>query len=420
MHKKIGFLAIFALVISSQIGSGIFMLPISLAPYGIYSLTSWLISSAGAISLALVFALLCAKFPETGGPHAYVKHAFGPTAAFFTGWTYWVISWVSSTAVTVATIGYLSPLFHQNIRLFWEILLLVIIILVNLKGVTAAGRVELLLTIIKTAALLLIPAVVLFHFNKNNFMVSSEVASLTLSQILARSTLLTMWCFVGLESATAPAGSVNNPAKTIPRAIVLGTISVAVIYFINSLAIMGLINGNDLVNSKAPYVDAIRIIFPGNWYLIISFIAFIVCVGNLNAWVLASGQVALGLAEDKLMPEFFARKNKYDSPFWGILTSAFGTLVLLILTSNNNFAEQITSIIDFSVISVLFVYLVCTVAFLKFVIQEKHYCQLLIGVIAISFCCWIIFETPMYTLLIASLFTISGLPVLILQKKFRF
>ncbi|MFT4327493.1 MAG: amino acid permease, partial [Wolbachia pipientis] len=113
MSNKIGFLAIFALVISSQIGSGIFMLPISLAPYGAYSLISWVISGFGAISLALVFASLCAKFPETGGPHIYVKHAFGSTAAFFVGWTYWVSSWVSSTAVTIASIGYLAPLFHN-------------------------------------------------------------------------------------------------------------------------------------------------------------------------------------------------------------------------------------------------------------------------------------------------------------------
>ncbi|APR99139.1 APC family permease [Wolbachia endosymbiont of Folsomia candida] len=414
MSNKIGFLAIFALVISSQIGSGIFVLPISLAPYGIYSLISWVMSGCGAISLALVFALLCAKFPETGGPHVYVKHAFGSTAAFFVGWTYWVISWVSTTAVIVASIGYLTPLFHadiQNVRLLLEILLFTAITLINLRGVTTAGCVELILMIVKITALLAIPITALFFFDRGNFVVSEEISSLTISQILARSTLLTLWCFIGLESATAPAGSVNNPAKTIPRAIVLGTICVAVIYFINSLAIMGLINGNDLANSKAPYVDAIKIMFPGNWHLIVSVIASIVCVGSLNAWVLASGQVALGLAKDKLMPQFFTKTNKYDSPFWGIMISSLGTAILLVLTSSNNFAEQITSIIDFSVISFLFVYLACCLAFLKVMLQEKGYYKLLIGSVATAFCCWIIFETAINTLLIASLFTASGIPI---------
>ena len=419
MSNKIGFFAIFALVISSQIGSGIFMLPVSLAPYGMYSLVSWIISGLGAISLSLVFALLCAKFPETGGPHVYVKHAFGPTAAFFIGWTYWVISWVSTTAVIVASIGYLTPLFNkdiQDVRLFLELLLFTIITLINLRGVTAAGCVELVLMIIKITALLAIPAAALLFFDKSNFIVSEEISNLTISQALARSTLLTLWCFVGLESATAPAGSVKNPSKTIPRALVLGTICVAAIYFINSLSIMGLINGNDLITSKAPYVDAIKLILPGSWCLIISVIAFIVCVSSLNAWVLASGQVALGLAEDKLMPQFFTKRNKYDSPFWGIIISSIGTSILLVLTSNSNFAKQITSIIDFSVVSFLFVYLACSLAFLKVIIEEKNYFKFLIGIIAITFCCWIIFETSINTLLIASLFTVSGIPVYLFSK----
>lgn len=165
MSNKIGFWAIFALVISSQIGSGIFMLPISLAPYGMYSLISWIISGLGAISLALVFASLCAKFPETGGPHVYVKHAFGPAAAFFVGWTYWVISWVSTTAVIVVGVGYLTPFFHediQNVHLFLEMLLLTIITLINFRGVATAGRVEFLLTVIKISVLLVIPIAALF------------------------------------------------------------------------------------------------------------------------------------------------------------------------------------------------------------------------------------------------------------------
>jgi APA family basic amino acid/polyamine antiporter len=411
VSNKIGFLAVLALVISSQIGSGIFMLPISLAPYGAYSLISWVISGFGAISLALVFALLCAKFPETGGPHIYVKHAFGSTAAFFVGWTYWASSWVGSTAVTVASIGYLAPLFHndmQNIRLFLEITLILAIMLINLRGITTVGHVELLLMIVKITILFAIPIAALFFFDRNNFIVSEEVSNLTISQIFARSSLLTLWCFIGLETVTASAGSVENPSKTIPRAIVLGTFSVAIVYFINNLAIMGLINGNHLANSKAPYVDAIKIVLPGSWYLIVSIIAFIVSTSSLNAWFLADGQVALGLAKDKLMPQLFAKRNKHDAPFCGMIINTLGILVLLVLTSNKNFAEQVTSIIDVSVVSYLFVYLACSFAFLKITVQEKTYCKLLIGSVAVLFCCWIIYETPISTLLMSSLFPMSS------------
>ncbi|MGL9681901.1 MAG: APC family permease [Wolbachia sp.] len=411
MSNKVGFLAVLALVISSQIGSGIFMLPISLAPYGTYSLISWVISGFGAISLALVFALLCAKFPETGGPHIYVKHAFGSTAASFVGWTYWSSSWVGSTAVTVASIGYLAPLFHndmQNIRLLLEITLILAIMLINLRGITAVGYVELLLMIVKITILFAIPIAALFSFDRNNFIVSEEVSNLTISQIFARSSLLTLWCFIGLEAVTASAGSVENPGKTIPKAIILGTFSVAIIYFINNLAIMGLINGNHLANSKAPYVDAIKMVLPGSWYLIVSIIAFIVSTSSLNAWFLADGQVALGLAKDKLMPQLFAKRNKHDAPFCGMIINTLGILVLLVLTSNENFTEQVTSIIDISVVSFLFIYLACSFAFLKINVQEKNYCKFFIGSISVLFCCWIIYETPIGTLLMSSLFPTSG------------
>ncbi len=412
VSDKMGFLAVFALVVSSQIGSGIFMLPISLAPYGMYSPISSMISGFGAISLALVFALLCAKFPRTGGPHVYVKHAFGSTVAFFVGWTYWISSWISSTAVTIACVGYLAPLFHnniQNIRLLLEMALVLAIMLINLRGVNTAGRIELLLIVIKIVVLLVIPVAALFFFDRNNFIISEEISNFTTSQILAHSTLLALWCFIGLESATASAGSVDNPAKTIPRAIVLGTICVAIIYFINNFAIMGLISGSKLANSRAPYVDAVKIMFPGNWHVIASVVAFIVSVSNLNTWFLTDGQVALGLAKDKLMPKLFAKRNKHNAPFYGIILSALGVLVLLVLTSNKNFAKQVTLIIDVSVVSFLFIYLVSSFAFLKVAMQEKTYYKLLIGGVTILFCCWIIYEIPISTLLMSNLFPLSGI-----------
>ena len=417
MSNKIGFWAVFAVVTGSQIGSGVFMLPANLASYGVFSLIGWLISGIGAIALCLVFASLCAKFPETGGPHTYVKHSFGHSAAFFTGWTYWVISWVSTTAVIITAIGSLSVFIGERspfIYLILEIILLLLITLLNLRGVKAAGRAELFLTLLKFIPLLIMPLVALCFFDSNNFVIDKTVSGLPTASVLAKVTLLTLWGFIGLESATTPAGSVENPSKTIPKAIISGTICVALLYFINSVGIMGLVPGKELVNSKAPYVDAAQIIFGGGWYLVVSTIASIICIGTLNAWILASGQVSLGLAEDGLMPKIFAQKNNHNAPIWGILTSCIGIIPLLFLTTNESLAQQINAIIDFSVIAFLFVYLMCSLAFLKLLIQKKIECHLrqwLFGLIATGFCLWIIYETPMKTLAIASLFVLSGLPL---------
>lgn len=422
MSRQMGFWSVFALVIGSQVGSGVFMLPASLAPYGVYSLVGWIVSGIGAVALATVFASLCGRFPRTGGPHAYAEVAFGPATAFFTGWTYWVISWVSSAAVIVASIGYLTPLIGSHsaaVTVGLEILLLLTITVINLKGVSTAGRMEFALTLMKVIPLFLIPVAALFYFDASHLIVASEFQRLTVSQITAKAALLTLWGFIGLECATTPAGSVENPTKTIPRAIVAGTLCVAALYFMNSLGIMGLFPSTELMHAKAPYVDAAQKLFGGHWHLIVSAMASIVCIGTLNAWVLSSGQIALGLSQDGYLPKLFSIRNRSDAPAYSLIISAIGIIPLLILTANESLSRQITIIIDFSVTAFLYVYLICALGFLKILIKERALLshQFILSIIAILFSGWVLYETSVQTLLIAALFTISGVPLFVKYRK---
>ena len=178
MSKKLGFWSVFAIVIGSQMGSGVFMLPASLAPYGQYGFLGWLVSGIGAICLALVFSGLCHRFPRTGGPHVYVKEMFGANAAFFTGWTYWVISWISTTAVIIASISYLSPFIPNastHLELSLEILLLIAMTYLNLKGIEAAGKAEFILTALKIVPLLILPIIAMFYFNADNILIAPSI-----------------------------------------------------------------------------------------------------------------------------------------------------------------------------------------------------------------------------------------------------
>ncbi len=415
MIKKIGFWSVFAIVMGSQIGSGVFMLPASLAPYGKYSILGWIISGLGAICLALVFGGLCQRFPRTGGPHVYVKEMFGLSPAFFTGWTYWVISWVSTTAVIIASVSYLSPFLGAQppwVYLLLEIALLLGITVLNLKGIQAAGEVEFILSILKIIPLFFLPLGAIWYFNSDNFSVVPEIAALPLSSKLSQVVLLTLWGFIGLETATTPAGSIENPGKTIPRAIILGTLCTALLYLMSNIGIMGLVPGHILATAKAPYVVASHYLFGGNWHFLVAIIASVVCIGTLNAWMLASGQIVLGLAEDQLMPAVFAKKNLVNAPVLGLLTSSLGILPLLFLTMNANIAQQITSIIDFSVVAFVFVYLMCVLAYLKTLLAEKpRWYHWIYAVGALVFCCWIIAQTSLLTLGISSAFIASGLPV---------
>ena len=415
MSNRIGFWSVLALVVGSQIGSGVFMSPANLAPFGIYSIAGWIASAIGAIALAMVFAALCGRFPKTGGPHVYIEQLFGKDVSFFAGWTYWVVSWISTTAVIVAAIGYLSPLIGEQspmVYLALEIILLLLIGILNLFGVSIAGRAEAVFTILKFIPLFIVPAVAIWFFDINNFQMSEVIASQSSSSSIAQAALLTLWGFVGLESATTPAGSVENPAKTIPRALIIGTSIVALIYMFNSIAIMGLIPGSELAKSSAPFADAARHVFGGSWHLWISLAASIVCIGTLNAWVLTSGQISLGLAQDKMMPGIFAKLNQNDAPYASIICSCLGIVPLLILTANKNIAGQVAAVIDFSVTSFLFIYLLCSIVNLVLSWREKRgILSIINSLVAIIFCTWVISETSLNTLMISSLFTLSGVPL---------
>jgi APA family basic amino acid/polyamine antiporter len=423
MSRQLGFWSVFAIVTGSQIGSGVFIAPATLAPYGLFGIAGWIISGLGALALALVFAELCARFPKTGGPHVFVLEAFGKHWAFFTGWTYWVVSFISTTAVIVTSIGYLSPILPfapGSATLLLEFLLLFSIMGLNLRGVKTAGNAEFLLTLLKFIPLFLLPSLALYHFQADNLVMSPNTAHMPLREILGHVTLLTMWGFIGLESATASAGAVINPKKTIPRAIVLGTLSVALIYIFSSVGIMGLIPGSVLMESRAPYVDAAQYLSGGNWHMGISLIASIVCIGTLNAWILTSGQIALGLAHDKILPKPFLRLNSRGSPFWGIIISCLGIVPLLIMTNSQSLAKQVTDLIDISVISFLFVYLICSLGLMRVLKREKAPIISLpfaAAFFAILFCIFVILQTPLTTLTIASLFTLSGLPLFLWQKS---
>lgn len=415
MLKKLGFWSVFAIVISSQIGSGILILPATLAPFGLYSALGWIISGVGAISLALVFAGLCQRFPKTGGPHVYIQAMFGKTAAFFTGWTYWVISWFSTTAVVIASVGYLSPFIgdHSSTVYFvLEALLLIFITWMNLRGVRSAGHAGFILTLLKTLPLFILPVAAFWYFDTQHFAVRSDISALPTPSILAQVTLLTLWGFIGLESATTSAGSVDNPGKTIPRAIVLGTACAAILYLINSMGIMGLTPAETLGASKAPYIDAANTLFGGEWHLVIAVIASIICIGTLNAWMLASGQVALGLAEDYLLPHHFSKRNQKDAPVYGLIASCIGILPFLFLMMEHSLAKQISTIIDYSVTAFLYVYLLCVCAYIKVLIKEKiRWHHWIYTIISVIFCLWILIETSLATLGVAALFVLSGIPV---------
>ena len=160
-----------AMVVGNMIGSGVFLLPASLAAvvlvYGSSSLLAWVVTGVGAMLLAVVFATLGRRYPRTGGPYAYAREAFGEFVGFQTAWGYWIAAWVGNAAIATAFVGYVTVIWPDlgttqlGMALF-AIGAVWLLTFVNALGVTHGGWVQAATKILKFVPLALIGVVGLF------------------------------------------------------------------------------------------------------------------------------------------------------------------------------------------------------------------------------------------------------------------
>ena len=368
--KKMGVWAATALVAGNMIGSGIYLLPSALAKLGGIGVFGWFVSAIGALLLAFVFADLSKMVPKVGGPYAYTKDGFGDYMGFQVAWCYWISVWVGNAAIVAGVMGYLgyifppliaTPLvtFSTGVCIIW------FFTLVNIYGVKEAGFVQMVFTVLKLIPLLLIGLGGIFYFNMDNFQPFNTSGT---SDIMALSSasLLTMWAFIGVESASIPADNVENPKKTIPRATIIGTLIVVAVYFLSAIGVVSLIPIEQLANSVAPFTDATKILigdkygeFAGKF---IAAGAVISALGALNGWILMQGQVAYAPAIDNLFPKIFGKVTKSGVPMWSVVIGSVLITALFSMNFSKSLVDQFEFMIKLATLTALLMYLYCTVA----------------------------------------------------------
>jgi APA family basic amino acid/polyamine antiporter len=364
--REIGFTAAVALVMGNMIGSGVFLLPASLAPYGGLSIVGWLITATGSVLLALVFARLSRINPAAGGLYAYTRHAFGDLPGFLVAWGYWISAWSANAALAVAFVGYLDPFFPGMVRNpasagAAAIAALWLLTAVNIMGIRAAARVQIVTTALKILPLVLIGIAGLFVLNPAHFAVTQAEGTTLGGNIFAVMTL-TLWAFLGLEVATIPAGSIRDPEKTIPRATMTGVLLAATLYLVATIGVMGVIAPSALGGSSAPFADAARTLFGDRAAALVAIGAAISCFGALNGWVLVASQLPLAVARDGLFPSAFARLSPRGTPVTGLIIAGVLTTGLIAANYSRGLVALFTFIILLSTLSTLVPYAFCSLA----------------------------------------------------------
>lgn len=364
----LGFWMCTALVVGNIIGMGIFLLPAGLAPYGFNATVGWVITLAGCLVLARVFARLARDFPRAEGPFIYMRDQFGEGVAFLTLWCYWVSLWITNATLAVGVVGYavaLVPGFAAVPTSVAALGLVWLFVGISLMGARTGGGVQL-----ATTALKLVPMVVVIALGA--WWLLTEPASytrelpttpVTLKDTMAASTIA-LFAMLGLESATVPAGQVHDPSRTIPRATLAGTLIAAVVYIIVSTIPMLLIPQAELAQSSAPFVALLeRQLGEGNGRWLALFV-IISGLGAMNGWTLLVGELTRTMARHGVLPAVLARGNRRGAPAIALVLTGVLASAMVLMSYSKSLVQGFVFLTTVVTAANLPLYLGCSLALL--------------------------------------------------------
>lgn len=356
-----------SLVMGNMIGSGIYLLPASLAPLGWNSLAGWGLTIAGGLCLAATFAWLARSMPAEGGPYAYVSAAFGPVTGFAVAWSYWVSIWIGVAAIAIAGVSY-ATLFAPGIAAIpggqalaacvaiWSLTLL------NLTGARRVGGFQLATTLIKLVPLVLVLVLAGMALAGGEAeMRGAEPGGLQPGLVTAAATL-TLWALLGLESATVPAGKIHDPERNIPFATLVGTALAGALYLLTCSAIILLLPEDLIAGSGAPFASFVEYFWAPGPALLIALFAAVSCFGAMNGWIMLQAELPYAMARKGAFPRWFAGVNKAGVPARSLLVTCALTTAATLLNYDSSAVEIFSFLLLISTCCSLFLYLACMLA----------------------------------------------------------
>ncbi|HNB26172.1 MAG TPA: amino acid permease [Alphaproteobacteria bacterium] len=420
--RRLGIWMSTALVVGNMIGSGVFLLPASLAAYGGISILGWLMTAAGALLLAFVFARLGQTLPKIGGPYAYSREGFGDAIGFQVAWGYWIAIWAGNAAIVTAFVGYLGAFWpalagNAALSIATGIAVIWLLTFVNILGVRPSGMVQLLTTIGKLLPLLAVAAFGVFFFDAGKFVPFNQTGGSDFSAVTATAAL-TLWAFIGIESATIPAEDVEDPTHTIPRSTIIGTIVATLVYVLGTVAVMSVIPSADLRVSTAPFADAATVMFGPLAGTLVAIGALVSTFGCLNGWILLQGQLPLAAARDGLFPQAFARLSANGTPVFGLVISSVLVTLLMVLSYTPRLIDVFNFTLLLATMTTLVPYVFTACAQMVMVAREpgrhggpRPLLTVAIAFLAFLYAMWTLYGAGAEVVLWGTLLILAGLPV---------
>ena len=359
--NKMSVLQLTILTAVNMMGSGIIMLPTKLAQVGALSIVSWLITAVGSMCLAYAFAKCGMYGRKGGGMGGYAEYSFGKAGNFMANYTYGVSLLIANIAIAISAVGYaatfadatLTPLMTGIYTIFTLWLATVL----NFGGASITGRVSSFTVWGVIAPVLVISTVGWAYFSADMYVANCNVNNMPFGEAATNSIAMTLWAFLGLESACANADAVDNPEKNVPKAVLGGTLGAAAIYIISTNMMFGIVPASELVNSNAPFGLAFASMFNGTVGKIVMGLMVMSCFGSLLGWQFTIANVFKGAADEGYFPKLFSKITSKDAPVVGMVTITILQSLMSLMTISPSLSEQFETLVNLAVVTNIIPYL---------------------------------------------------------------
>jgi len=365
--KKMNLVQLTFIVAVNMMGSGIIMLPTNMAKVGAISLLSWIVTAIGSMALAYGFAQAGIFNQRPGGLAAYAEDGYGKDGYFQAFFLYFVSLAIGNVAIAISAVGYLATFFPgmsatpiatcmSVIALLW------LTTVANFGGPSITGKIGSITVwgvIIPVGSLSFIGW---FWFDAQTFSEAWNPQGLSLGEGMGSSIALTLWAFLGMESAAQNSDAVENPKRDVPLACLFGTLGAAVVYVLSTSVIQGIVPNAELANSTGPFGLAFAKMFNPTVGSVIMMLAVLACVGSLLGWQFTLSSTAKSAADEKMFPGAFSKVSASGAPITGMIIMGVVQTALALMTISPTLSEQFGALVNLAVVTNVIPYILALTA----------------------------------------------------------
>jgi putrescine:ornithine antiporter len=361
--KRMNLVQLTFIVAVNMMGSGIIMLPTNMAKVGAISLLSWFVTALGSMAIAYGFAQAGLLNQRPGGMSAYAEDAYGKSGYFVVFLLYFLSLAIGNVAIGISAVGYLATFFPwlsstPVATCIGVIALLWLTTVANFGGPSITGRIGSVTVWGVIIPVGFISILGWFWFSPSTFGAAWNPHGLSLGEGMGSSIALTLWAFLGMESAAQNSSAVENPKRDVPLACMFGTLGAGAIYVLSTTVIQGIVPNADLARSTGPFGLAYSHMFSPFVGSVIMALAVMACLGSLLGWQFTIAQTGKSAADERMFPAFFSKVNGMGAPVTGMIVLGIVQTLLALSTISPTLSEQFSALVNLAVVTNVLPYII--------------------------------------------------------------